>query len=48
MTRSGVGDLVAVPFVPLVLVSAMCLSNSARRSCRPSIVAEDMFLEVVE
>ena len=48
MTRSGVGDLVAVPLVPSLLVSAMCLSISARRSCRSLAVAGDTMLEVAE
>lgn len=46
MVRSGVGgDLVVVL---LVLVSAMCFSISARRSCRSLAVADDILLEFKE
>ena len=48
MVRSGVGGLVTVLVVPLLLVSAMCFSISARRSCRSLAVADDILLEVRE
>lgn len=48
MIRSAGGSLVAVPVVLLLLVSAMCFSISARRSCRSLAVADDILLEVTE
>lgn len=41
MIRSGFGGLVAGPVGLVVLVSAMCFSISARRSCRSVAVADE-------